>query len=571
MILNYPNSYWGGTRKAPPQPNNPTDMERYEQIKYILHSTGRLEDFENIFNLLSPPSGNSVLHLLGKLKGVKVAIVGGGLAGLSAAFELRKFGADITIFEASEDHIGGRIYTHYYDKDKKIYGELGAMRIPASHETTWHYINLFKLNTRPFIQKNNNAFIYVRDQRVRNDGEGKNIKEKIYPKFQLKEWEKSLSWSKLNSYALEKHLANLPASLRTEILKIKPEYSSQYLNLEKLSLRQAMEVLGLSEEAINLISSIDPITGSFLYNSYNEILQDIYAVNFAYLYEIVGGMAKLPLAFYNSLLSENPREYGNMPQHILGKVNWKGGNWVTGIYQYERYGKVALKYKNKNSTKEEKATFDYVICTIPFSTLRNVEINPLFTNRKMQAIKEVNYSNAQKTLLLCSKRFWEEEAVTEKIMGGISYTDKIITTIVYPSDHAACSTKSENNCSDDNQGVLLASYNFTLDAERLGGIDNEKRFQLIKRQVEEVNGLEKGYLDSIVKGFVTRKWSNEQWALGAFSMFFPEQKRIFLYDMQRPEYDNRVFFAGEHVSCNHAWMQGALQSGMVAANNLVQK
>jgi monoamine oxidase len=35
-----------------------------------------------------------------------------------------------------------------------------------------------------------------------------------------------------------------------------------------------------------------------------------------------------------------------------------------------------------------------------------------------------------------------------------------------------------------------------------------------------------------------------------------------------PEYGGRVFFAGEHISGVHRWMQGALQTGMQAALDL---
>ena len=38
--------------------------------------------------------------------------------------------------------------------------------------------------------------------------------------------------------------------------------------------------------------------------------------------------------------------------------------------------------------------------------------------------------------------------------------------------------------------------------------------------------------------------------------------------MALPEYDNKVFMAGDHISAVHRWMQGALQSGMIAANQL---
>jgi monoamine oxidase len=94
---------------------------------------------------------------------------------MSAAFELRKLGYVITIFDPITERIGGRVYTYYFDKEKRFHGELGAMRIPVSHETTWHYINLFNLNTQPFIQSDPNTFTYVRDTRVRNDPKGENI------------------------------------------------------------------------------------------------------------------------------------------------------------------------------------------------------------------------------------------------------------------------------------------------------------------------------------------------------------------------------------------------------------
>jgi monoamine oxidase len=53
-----------------------------------------------------------------------------------------------------------------------------------------------------------------------------------------------------------------------------------------------------------------------------------------------------------------------------------------------------------------------------------------------------------------------------------------------------------------------------------------------------------------------------------FATNTPEQKRLFSYACTQPEYDGRVFFAGEHISAKHRWMQGALKSGMEAANAL---
>lgn len=70
----------------------------------------------------------------------KVIIVGAGLAGLSAAYELLKAGHEPIILEA-QHRVGGRIYTMREPFSRGLYGEAGAMRIPRSHELTMAYID----------------------------------------------------------------------------------------------------------------------------------------------------------------------------------------------------------------------------------------------------------------------------------------------------------------------------------------------------------------------------------------------------------------------------------------------
>jgi monoamine oxidase len=63
-------------------------------------------------------------------------------------------------------------------------------------------------------------------------------------------------------------------------------------------------------------------------------------------------------------------------------------------------------------------------------------------------------------------------------------------------------------------------------------------------------------------------WNTASNYLGALVCTLPGQKPLFSYIMRQPEYNNRVFFAGEHVSTKHGWIQGALYSGKYAANQL---
>lgn len=566
----------------PSQPKNPSTLQRDELLLYALSSVNRPEDFTNIKKLLEPPSDITTITPPGSFPTVKVGIIGGGAAGLAAAFELRKLGMDITIFEALENRIGGRVYTYYFDKKKNLYGELGPMRIPVGHYTTWHYINLFKLRTRPFVQTNENALIFVRNVRAHNRND--DIMRKIYPQFNLRLWEKATPWNELFDF-LDIPLYSIHPNIRKELLEIKSFYLPPIHYLNSLNTRQELELLQLSQAAISLISSVYSLIGPFYYTSYTESSSDDYSLDFSFLYEIEDGFVNLPLAFYNSLLSTSPAEYSNIPIDRLGKITWKKGEQVTGIYYCDSNDEVVLKHINQY-LDERLDHFDYVICAIPFSSLRTIETNPLFSNRKLQAIREVNYTAAQKTLFLCNNRFWEAGGPNREIVGGGSYTDLPISTIWYPSDHAQCLLKNSPNiqvchrespltawtlnpkCSPEDPGVLLASYNIDLDAIRIGSLSDNLRFEIIKRQVEAVHGLSDRYLDTVVEDFKTVQWNLEQPFYGAFSALLPEQKNIFLYSMTQPEYNNRLFFAGEHISAKPRWLQGALYSGMKAANDL---
>ncbi len=555
------------------QPDNPTDEERYEMLRMTLEKVKRMEDFDNIVELLSPPKDITTIVEPGSCKGIKVGIIGGGVAGLASAFELRKAGFDITIFETEEKRIGGRIYTHYFDEDKRLYGELGAMRIPADHESTWYYINKFKLKTRPFIQDNKNAFIYIRNKRARNDPEGKSVMENIYPEFNLTPRERNTPWQKLISDALASNLYKINPNIRKELLQVKKEYSLTIQYLGDFRIRKVLEKMGLSEGAIELISGLAPFLGCFYYNSYSENLIEEYTVDYAYRYEIVGGTLNLPLSFYNSLMSKSPKEYSNIQENDLGTVNWKNGKTVLGIYK-KNPNQVILEFKDEKSSEILSETFDFVICAIPFSSLRNVEIYPMFSTGKMQAIKEVFYTSSQKTIFLCNERFWEKGDEKERIIGGGSNTDLPIETIWYPSNNnngyeQKVSTGRKYNLRNE-PGVLLASYNLTQDAIRVGNLNEKARFEEIKRQVEAVHGLPRGYLDSVVEDFKTVDWNREKGFYGGFCYFMPDQQRLFSYAMAQPEYDNKVYFAGEHISLIHGWIEGSLSTGMQAANDIAE-
>jgi monoamine oxidase len=78
----------------------------------------------------------------------KIVVAGGGLSGLSAAYELARVGHQVTVVEAQK-RTGGRVLT-LRTFDENLYADAGAARIPDDHEWTLHYVKEFKLKLLPF-------------------------------------------------------------------------------------------------------------------------------------------------------------------------------------------------------------------------------------------------------------------------------------------------------------------------------------------------------------------------------------------------------------------------------------
>lgn len=559
----------------PYQYDNPTDEQRHEQLKYLLSQSGRIEDYDNIIELLSPPPDIMSICPKGCGKGVRVAVIGAGEAGLSAAFELRKTGCDIAIFEASS-RVGGRILTQYFDREKRHLGELGAMRIPVSHETTWHYINLFKLKTSPFATRNVNGLFYLRGSRAVNDPEGKSVIDYIYPCYNLAPEEKITPWFYLTERVIRKYLYSLEPEKRRELLERKHRYSNEINAIDKLNYRLACENAGLSQQAIAMLGFLSTFEQTFYRLSLTEVLQEFYSADFQFTYRIDGGMINLPLSFYMALCDEIPGVFGSISKEELGRIEFRMQCPVDGIYSSpDGYG-VVLEYRMGEKFEPLFDRFDYCICAIPFTSLRRINIKPLFGVIKMQAIKEMNYESGQKTLLYLKDRFWEMGPFNVRIVGGSTATDLSEIAVFYPSDHAMAVPGKMNTwdlrpgASPFEPGVLIASYNWAMDDLRLGERYDSLKIYDIKRDIERIHGLPYRYIDEKLLDVRSQLWSKVQYIWGGGCLTKPEDKIHFSYVVTLPEMDNKIFFAGEHISQKHVWQQGSLQTGMEAANRLAQ-
>jgi monoamine oxidase len=171
-----------------------------------------------------------------------------------------------------------------------------------------------------------------------------------------------------------------------------------------------------------------------------------------------------------------------------------------------------------------------------------------FSYAKQMAIRQLHYSDAVKIFLHCRRRFWEED---DGIFGGTTMTDLPIRGIVYP-DHGR----------ETGQGVLLASYAYHEDADRWRSLPAEERIAMAVSYVTKVHPQAR---EEIIGG-VTVAWSEDRYAGGAFAVYAPGQTAQLYQSVFAPE--GPIHFAGEHASLKRLWIEGAIESGVRAAQEV---
>ena len=447
----------------------------------------------------------------------KVVIVGAGLAGLAAGYELKRAGHTPIILEAQQ-RVGGRVYTLRDPFTEGLYAEVGAMRIPRAHRLTMEYVEKFQLQTNDFTMDNPNAYYYIGGKKLRAS---EAATDPSLLGFEVHEHEKGLNVGQMYSKALGSLLDMLEKSGDSAWDEIVVQY-------DQYSTREFLELNGWSEgmiEMFGLLANQESVMNS----SFLELFREDSGNYYTNMIEIEGGTDRLPHAFLPEL-KDNIRFGARMIAMDQSPEN------VTIHYQ-TRAGKFA-------------ETGDYAIITVPFPVLRHVEVLKPFARAKQRAIRQLHYDASAKILFQCKRRFWEED---DGIFGGGTLTDLPIRNLYYP-DHGR----------ETGRGIILASYTWSEDAQRWGSLKPDDRIMQALDDVAEIH-------PQIMKEFevgTSWMWHDDEFAGGAFALFDPGQQTLLHDEIVKPE--GRIHFAGEHASLYHAWIQGALESGLRAAIDIHQ-
>jgi monoamine oxidase len=491
---------------------------------------------------------------------LNVGIIGGGIAGLVAGYELQKLNHKVTIYEAS-NRIGGRILTHRFSDG--TYAELGAMRIPAHHLSTLHYINELNLRIRPFVNFNSNAFYYVGSRKARLSEW-----QKIASSFKLRATESDKDPRIILEDAMVESFARIPTTEKYDIFSnLVSGIAAKY---DDLTMRQAL--LGeniISKDAFDFIGSTTSLH-QYEHASFLEVLIDYFGLFRIDQYELIGGMDLLPKS-----LAEKLKESVKLSSRITRvRVSQEG---------------VTL-YVDDGNDEQTTEIFDFVICTTPAPATSRIEFTPPLAKSTLSALRGVHYASSAKTIIHVKKRIWE---IDDNIAGGGSFTDELLQQCWYPSDnakkgdenvvagytgddkdenrysHAARSWIPVNKEISESPAAFTGSYTWERNARRISSLrDTTKECQIVKT----LEKLHPGIKD-IIDDYMHFSWDHQESpGGGGFAYFAPGDHVRYMSAMQEPfpTQGSKVFFAGEHLSVAHAWIQGAIDTGLKAVRQILQ-
>jgi monoamine oxidase len=274
-----------------------------------------------------------------KLK--KVIIVGAGLAGLSAGYELKRAGHTPVILEAQQ-RVGGRVYTLRDPFTEGLYAEVGAMRIPRAHSLTMAYIEKFGLKTDDFTMDNSNAYYYIGGHKMRAS---EAHADPSLMGFEVAPNEVGKTSGQMYMQALQPLLDMLEKEGDAAWEEIVAKY-------DQYSTREFLELNGWSEgmiEMFGLLANQESVMNS----SFLELFREDSGNYYTNMIEIQGGTDRLPHAFLPEL-----------------KDNIRFGAKMIAMDQSP--DGVTIHYQTHAGKFTESG--DYAIITVPFPVLRHVEV-----------------------------------------------------------------------------------------------------------------------------------------------------------------------------------------------------
>lgn len=425
----------------------------------------------------------------------RVVVAGAGLAGLTAARCLERAGADVTVVEA-RGRVGGRVHTERTRLANGQHAELGADLIESEQE------DVLKLA----------GDLQLKPVRILRTGWG------FYG----------------TSNSGTKRIRSAPDTferaerlLEPEIAAYKAADSRWDSGVARWIARQSVQAwLERVKADSDLAAGLRGLRGFFLADPEDLSLLPL-VDQFAQgaipgasrMYRLQDGNDTLPSA---------------MARELRGRLILDAA--VRRIVQTPRQLRVAIE-----AGALEQITADYVVVTLPATTLRRVEFDPPLHPDQWRAIVTLKYGAATRILLQFERRFWKTFA----------------RPAAFGTDQPTGAVWDGNEQQSRSPGILTLLAGGRASAETRAIVKREG-WRGVTRRLAWMGKPSK------LLTAMSYTWERDGWAKGGYAVFDPAFDPALRDWLARPS--GRVAFAGEHTSRKwQGYMSGAIESGRRAA------
>ncbi len=454
----------------------------------------------------------------GRALSPRIAIVGGGIAGLHALHILKKGGLDATVYESS-NRTGGRIFSVTDAMGPNTWTEFGGEFIDTNHADMWRLAEEFDLELMDFAQPS----------------EAKLVKEAFF--FNGQHYSLAQVVEEFRGFA---------PRMQADIDKLDDEISYKAKNraakkFDRIPLSQYLEQIGASGWVKRLIE--------VAYESEYGLSPDVQSsLNLLLLIS-----TETPNGEWE-IFGESDERYKvrNGNQQIPNALAERYANHLEMGLALEAIRAKGSAYALYFSGMTEPVVADYVILTIPFTVLRKLDLKLEMPKVKRRCINELGYGTNSKLMLGMKRHAWREQGYS-----GLCYSDNGIPN---GWDNAQLQT------ADDQTAGLSILFGGMLGINLGYGTQEQQKDKHLKLWEKIFPGATEAFNGKTAR----MDWPTYPHALGSYVCPTVGQYTTIGGAEQMPL--GNVFFAGEHCGGDFAgFMNGAAQSGREAAEAVLMK
>jgi monoamine oxidase len=466
--------------------------------------------------------------LTGRSEGTRILILGAGLAGMTAAYELGLRGYDCQILEA-RPFAGGRCQssragfkttqvdgeTRTCEFDEGQYFNHGPWRLPSYHHAVFHYIRKFGVPMEIMVQENDLG--YVQFDNADGPLAGRRVRRREI-KADMRGYTAELLAKLTDQGALDEELNFQDKERLIDYLIREGFLDARDLSYKGTVHRGHAEFEVMGTTAASKALAFKDVLQSGLGN----IFQGVSTVDHpTMMYQPVGGMDQIARGF--------EREVGNVITY----------NAEVQELRQDDNG-VSVPYRDTTNGEMRVANADYCITTIPLGILSKLPAD--LSDRCKEAMAAPGKMTVGKLALQMNRRFWEED---DDIYGGESTLGIPGHRVIYPS-YGYCGKK----------GIIKSAYPIGAPAVPFGELSLDQQVaQAIERSERIHPGQFRKHYDN--KAF-SIAWHHTRYSEAGWSTWSPRGRFQHLPVLREPQ--GRIYFAGDYISNLAGWHVGAIES-----------